>query len=276
MWGTLAAATLPYVLALKPSSGVWAPREEAQTPAEAAAELAWRGPDDPADWTRLERPFRDGQTETCWPTELTFDPSGPDKRTRAIVATTDPATLPPLTTWYLLTNLPRPDSPQALDSPLPPADLAEVVRLDGLPTWGEQSYKQVKQELGWADFMVRSDRAIRRPWLLVYCAFSFGWRAWFAAAGQPALVAPVPVTPEPAAPEAGENRAPTILSALPSRPLAADAPAGAQVAGPLDLPLALVAHLVHGAPASRTPGPPGGRRPGAFSQPLCPPLTKYR
>ena len=114
-----------------------------------------------------------------------------------------------MTTWYLLTNLPRPDSPQALDSPLPPADLAEVVRLDGLPTWGEQSYKQVKQELGWADFMVRSDRAIRRPWLLVYCAFSFGWRAWFAAAGQPALVAPVPVTPEPAAPEAGENRAPT-------------------------------------------------------------------
>jgi len=28
--------------------------------------------------------------------------------------------------------------------------------------WVKQSYKQVKQELGWADFMVRSDRAIRR------------------------------------------------------------------------------------------------------------------
>jgi len=43
-----------------------------------------------------------------------------------------------------------------------PADLTEVVRLYGLRMWVEQSYKQVKQELGWADFMVRSDRAIRR------------------------------------------------------------------------------------------------------------------
>ncbi len=28
----------------------------------------------------------------------------------------------------------------------------------------EQRYKQMKDELGWADFMVRSDRAIRRHW----------------------------------------------------------------------------------------------------------------
>ena len=42
-----------------------------------------------------------------------------------------------------------------------PADLAEVVRLYGLRNWVEQSYKQVKVELGWADFQVRSDLAIR-------------------------------------------------------------------------------------------------------------------
>ncbi len=42
------------------------------------------------------------------------------------------------------------------------------------------NYKQVKHELGWADFMVRSDRAIRRHWHLVCCAFSFCWHAWFA------------------------------------------------------------------------------------------------
>jgi SRSO17 transposase len=274
---TLAAAQLPYVLALKPSSGVWAPIDQVHTPAEAAAELAWRGPDDPADWTRLERHFRDGHTETWWAAELTFGPYGPDKRTRVIVATTDPATLPPLTTWYLLTNLPRPDSPQALDSPVSPADLAEVVRLYGLRTWVEQSYKQVKQELGWADFMVRSDRASRRHWLLVYCAFSFCWRAWFAAAGQPALGATMPVTSEPAAPGAGGQSGPEQPRRDPvSRVLAADAPAGPRVAGPLDIPPALVARLVHRAPASRTPGPPGGCRPGALPQPLCPPLTKYR
>lgn len=39
----------------------------------------------------------------------------------------------------------------------------------------EQSYKQMKDELGWADFMVRSDRAIRRHWILVFCAFAFCW-----------------------------------------------------------------------------------------------------
>jgi hypothetical protein len=34
-----------------------------------------------------------------------------------------------------------------------PADLTEVVRLYGIRHWIEQSYKQVKDELGWADFL---------------------------------------------------------------------------------------------------------------------------
>lgn len=33
----------------------------------------------------------------------------------------------------------------------------------------------MKDELGWSDFMVRSDRAIRRHWTLVCCAFAFCW-----------------------------------------------------------------------------------------------------
>jgi hypothetical protein len=33
----------------------------------------------------------------------------------------------------------------------------------------------MKDELGWRDFMVRSDRAIRRHWALVCCAFAFCW-----------------------------------------------------------------------------------------------------
>jgi len=44
----------------------------------------------------------------------------------------------------------------------------------------ELGYKQVKDELGWADFQVRSDRAIRCHWGLVCCAFSFCWQAFFA------------------------------------------------------------------------------------------------
>jgi hypothetical protein len=36
----------------------------------------------------------------------------------------------------------------------------------------------MKDELGWADFMVRKDHAIRRHWELVCCAFVFCW--WYA------------------------------------------------------------------------------------------------
>jgi hypothetical protein len=54
-----------------------------------------------------------------------------------------------------------------------------VVRLYGIRHWIEQSYKEVKTELGWADFQVRSDVAIRRHQTLLNCAFSFCWNAWF-------------------------------------------------------------------------------------------------
>jgi hypothetical protein len=76
-------------------------------------------------------------------------------------------------TWYLAINLPHPDASHATTSPHPPADLAEIIRLYSLRPWIEQSYKQIKDELGWADFQVRSDRAIRRHQTLVNCAFSF-------------------------------------------------------------------------------------------------------
>ncbi|MCF1592606.1 hypothetical protein L0P92_03345 [Streptomyces muensis] len=53
------------------------------------------------------------------------------------------------------------------------------MRLYGLRSWIEQSYKQIKDELGWADFQVRSDRAIHCHQALVNCAFSFCWDQWF-------------------------------------------------------------------------------------------------
>jgi hypothetical protein len=56
--------------------------------------------------------------------------------------------------------------------------VAEVVRLYGLRMWVEQSYKQVKHALGWSDYQVRSDLAIRRHWQLVCLAFSLCWWAY--------------------------------------------------------------------------------------------------
>ncbi len=282
--GTLGDASLPYVLARKPSSGVWAPAEASHTPREAAQELRWGSPDDPGDWTLVVRRFRDGHEETWWAADVRFGPYGPDRPVRVVVATTDPATLPPLTTWDLATNLPAPDSAHADDAPFAPADLAEVVRLYGLRNWVEQGYKQLKQELGWADFMVRSDPAIRRHWSLVCCAFSFCWRSWFTANSPPPAQDPPPDTainatpPESdaaAAPGRGENSRGADRFTTPGL-LADGPPPGSQLARPLDLPLGLLARLVRCAPASGTASAPRFRRPRTPAQPLPPLLTNYR
>lgn len=176
----LDAAGLPFVMALKPRRGAWSYGDEAYTPVDAAGDLAWHGPDRPGDWTAVTRTFRDGHTATWWAADAQLGWWGPDGTTRLVVATTDPATLPAQSTWYLATDLPRPSGPREENSPHPAADLAEIVRIYGIRHWIEQSYKQVKDELGWADFQVRSDTAIRRHQTLVTCAFSFCWDTWFA------------------------------------------------------------------------------------------------
>jgi hypothetical protein len=173
----LAGAGLPFVMALRPRRGTWAREPDAHTPVEAARRLAWGGPGDPGDWQPVTRTFRDGHTETWWAADAALGWWGPDGVRRLAVATTDPGTLPDKASWYLVTNLPRPGSPRERESPWPAASLAEIVRIYGLRHWVEQSYKQVKDELGWADFQVRSDIAIRRHQALVNCAFSFCWAA---------------------------------------------------------------------------------------------------
>jgi len=239
--GALRAAGLPFVLALKASHAIWAPVDAVHSPQEALEEVRWNGPEDPGDWTKIVRRFRDGHDETWWGVELSFGPYGSDKAMRIIVATTDPATLPGLSTWYLLTNLPHPTAPEMTAVPVAPADLREVIRLYGLRNWVEQNYKQTRQELGWADFMVRDDRAIRRHWQLVYCAFSFCWRDWFARQAQqetPTAEARV----EDTAPEQGQ---PGGAASPPFRSiLAASTSSRQELVGSLDLPLALVARMV--------------------------------
>jgi hypothetical protein len=182
----LAEAGLPFVMALRPRRGTWARAEDAHTPVEAARALTWGGPEDPGDWTAVVRTFRDGHAETWQAADATLGGWGPDSVRRLVVATADPGTLPDKATWYLVTNLPRPGGPCEAGSPHPAASLAEIVRLYGIRNWIEQSYKQVKDELGWADFQVRSDLAIRRHQVLVNCAFSFCWDAWFAHPPPPA------------------------------------------------------------------------------------------
>jgi SRSO17 transposase len=247
----LGAAKVAYVLAVKPRKGAWAPADQAHTPREAARALAWTSPEEPGDWTKVTRRFRDGHTQTWWAAEGALPAAGwgPDRRIRLVVATTDPATLPKLTTWYLVTNLPHPGRRRASgSSTFAPADLAEVVRLYSLRNWVEQSYKQVKGELGWADFQVRSDRAIRRHWQLVACAFSFCWRAWSAEhPPQPAPAEPAATAPPGAA--RGETTG-QVLQSSRDGPVAGDAAPGARLADPVGRARALLAGVVGCAPAS--------------------------
>ena len=169
----LAEAGLPFVMALRPHRGTWARAADAHTPVDAAAPWPGAGRTNPGDWTAVRRTFRDGHAETWWAADATLGGWGPDGARRLVVATADPATLPGKATWYLVTNLPRRGGPREAGSPHPAASLAEIVRLYAIRNWIEQSYKQVKDELGWADFQVRSDLAIRRHQALVNCAFSF-------------------------------------------------------------------------------------------------------
>jgi len=262
--GALARARVPFVLAVRPSHGVWAPEEDPYTPPEAARAVPWASPEEPGGWTRVERRFRDGHTEDWWAADLALASYGPGGYFRLVAATTDPGTLPAASSWYLVTTLPHPSLAPEACAPHPAADLAEVVRLYGLRQWVEQAYRQVKGALGWADFQVRSDRAIRRHWQLVCCAFSFCWWAALRQATGPAREGAVPPPPtqgpppHPPAPEepgAGgkwaHHRAPAAADAL----LAGGPAGGAALAGPLGHALALLARLVHRAPAPTPPRP---------------------
>ncbi len=243
----LGHARVAFVLQVKPRKGVWAPADAVHTPQEAARQLAWTSPAEPGDWTPIPRRFRDGHTQTWWAADARLPAAGwgPDRRLRLVVATTDPATLPKLTTWYLVTNLPHPKRRRARPA-LAPADLAEVVRLYGLRNWVEQGYKQVKGELGWADFQVRSDRAIRRHWTLVCCAFSFCWRAWHAKPPS----APLPPDAQPAPAGARGEGAARHGGQARHRGVAAGAAPGAGLADPLGRAGALLAGVVDQAPTS--------------------------
>jgi hypothetical protein len=170
-----------YVLALKPSHAWWHKEGEIGSPWEAAvaASEAWEDAQEPGDWVKVVRSFRDGHEEEWWALEVDVGPYGPERDQRAVVATTDPKELSGIATWYVVTNLPAPGSQRAREeNRLRAAGLAEIVRLYGLRMWVEQSYKQVKHVLGWSDYQVRSDVAIRRHWQLVCCAFSFCWWAY--------------------------------------------------------------------------------------------------
>jgi len=255
----LRALGLGYVLALQPSHCWWHLEGTIGSLQEAVEAAPWDGPEHPGAWVPVQRSFRDGHTETWWVLEVEAGPYGPEKPQRVLVATTDPRTLPRLCTWYLVTNLPAPGTQQAAHSALAPADAAEIVRLYGLRQWVEQSYKQTKYALGWHEYQVRSDLAIRRHWALVCCAFAFCWynlsqphpaRAPVAmeVVGRPSPPEPSSLPAPASSVEAGRGENQQAANTAAPALLAGGAAGRARVVGALDHAVALLARVVECAP----------------------------
>jgi hypothetical protein len=245
-----------YVLALKPSHAWWHPEAEVGSFQEAASEAGWERAEHPGRWIKVIRTFRDGSSQDWWALELDIRPYGPDKPERVIVATTDPATLPDLTTFYLITNLTAPGSQRTQDSELAVASVEEVVRLYGLRMWVEQSYKQVKHALGWSEYQVRSDQAMRRHWQLVCCAFSF---CWYHQAHVPVAEPPTaPTQPPPQTPERQgvEGKKGARDERTTAGFLAQSLTRGQSLARTLGLAPTILAGVVATAPTSSTPATP--------------------
>jgi SRSO17 transposase len=132
---------LPYVVAIRSSHGVW------MLPGERIHQTRWRP---------FARVFTDGSTEQRFLRETIF---GHRHGVRYFQITTDPKTLPPETTWDLMTNLPGKIEPT-------------VGNTFGLRTWIEYGFKHAKDDLGWADYRLTDSAAIERWWELVMSAYT--------------------------------------------------------------------------------------------------------
>ncbi len=100
----LRALGVGYVLALKPSHAWWHPEGTIGSFQEAAQAARWKSPERPGKWVKVTRTFRNGSSQDWWALEVVTGPYGPEKQERIVIATTDPATLPDLTTFYLVTK----------------------------------------------------------------------------------------------------------------------------------------------------------------------------
>jgi SRSO17 transposase len=131
---------LKFVVAIRSNHGVWLP------PGQRVRYTNWRP---------FERVFTNGDHQTRFIREIIFGQRGP---IRYYHLTTDPKTLPPESSWYIMTNLEG-------------HIRTTVGNTYGLRTWIEYGFKHAKNELGWADFRVTDYASIERWWELVCCTY---------------------------------------------------------------------------------------------------------
>jgi hypothetical protein len=132
---------LRYVVAIRSNHAVWL------LPGQRVRQTRWRP---------FERVFTAGSAERRFLRETVY---GTRRAIRSYQITTDPQTLPPETTWDLMTNLPGKIE-------------QSVGNTFGLRTWIEYGFKHAKDDLGWADYRVTDYASIERWWELVMSAYT--------------------------------------------------------------------------------------------------------
>jgi SRSO17 transposase len=137
---TLGKLDLNFVVAIRDNHGVW------MMPGQ-RIRFTW--------WRSFDRIFSDESIQTPYIREVVY---GKRRTIRYFQLTTDPEILPTETTCFLITNL--------------AGNVRKRLGNDyGLRTWIEYGFKQVKNEMGWADYRLTCYPAIERWWQLIFSAY---------------------------------------------------------------------------------------------------------
>jgi len=168
---------LPYVVAIRSNHAVWL------LPGQRVRQTRFRP---------FERVFTDGSSERRFIRETIY---GTRQAVRYYQITTDPQTLPPETTWELMTNQ--------------PGKIERTVgNTFGLRTWVEYGFKHSKDDLGWADYRLTDYASIERWWELVMSAYTLVSLQTGAIAALGHVTAPPPPAAQAAPPDVAGDAAP--------------------------------------------------------------------
>ena len=139
--GALSQLKLHFIVAIRSNHGVWLP------PGQKVRYNRWRAYDQPLSGHPAERRYI---------REIVFGQRGAIRYYQITKGSTqDPERAD---TWFIMTNLPG-------------NIILQVGNLYSLRNWIEYGFKQIKNELGWADFRLTDYQSIERWWEIVFSAY---------------------------------------------------------------------------------------------------------
>ncbi len=132
---------LSYVVAIRSNHAVWLPADQSVRANK---------------WCKFERTFSNQKSGTRYIREIVY---GKKKAITYWEITTDPETLPEISTTFVMSNLQE--------------NLKKTLGdLYGLRTWVEYGFRQCKQELGWTDYRLTNFQHIERWWEIIFCVYT--------------------------------------------------------------------------------------------------------